>query len=70
MRARDTFITDFGEPLQATLDGEPSFIVERYGVWVWDARKGKHQVEETSSDLEFLQNKYGPCEVVSLSKPN
>jgi hypothetical protein len=61
-----TFITDFGQELPAMKDGEIAFMVDRYGVWVWNAAKGKHQVQTTGSDLDALQSEFWPCEVIPI----
>ncbi|MCK9227607.1 MAG: hypothetical protein M0P30_07430 [Syntrophorhabdaceae bacterium] len=54
------FITDLGETMECRKeDGAVEIIVPRYGVWVYDAGKGKPQVVEASDDLEYLKTKYG-----------
>lgn len=71
MHSTANFITDFGQPMEATNeDGELAFTIERYGVWVYNHPRQKHQVVETGSDLAALQEKYGPCEVYLLSQLN
>lgn len=55
---RDPFITDMGAQLEVKGD-DGSFLLERFGAWVWDPHKGKHQVAEVSNDLKGLQAKYG-----------
>lgn len=54
------FITDLGETMECRKeDGAVEIIVPRYGVWAYDAGKGKPQVVEASDDLGYLKGKYG-----------
>lgn len=55
-----SFITDLGENLECRgEDGTVAMTLPRYGVWVYDAGKGKPQVVESSDNLEYLRTKYG-----------
>ena len=54
------YITDFGQPLRVTLpDGSEAEPIPRYGVWLWNSARQRHEVAETSDDLEALRAKYG-----------
>lgn len=55
------FITDLGEDLIVQETNDISFRkIPRYGYWQYDASKDSPQVKETSSDLAYLQKKFGP----------
>ena len=60
------FITDMGKDEFMTWtakDGTQSKeILPRYGVWIYDQSRGKHQVKETGSDLPILLQKYNLTE--------
>lgn len=70
--SRETYITDFGKPVEAKPeDGGPIINVGRYGVWKFDAAKGKHQVVDSGDDLEALKKKHGSnLKVVPIGKGN
>lgn len=70
--SRETYITDFGEPIKAKSEGGRAEInVGRYGVWKYDPVKGKHQVVDSGDDLEELKKKYGSSlKVVPIGKGN
>lgn len=66
--AREGYITDFGQKTEAHGGGQ-TINVGRYGVWKYDAAKGKHQVVDTGDDLEELKKKHGDLKVVPLNQP-
>lgn len=70
--SRETYITDFGEPIKAKPEGGGAEInVGRYGVWKYDPAKGKHQVVDSGDDLEELKKKHGSnLRVVPIGKGN
>ena len=49
------FITDNGKE---QIVGGSAQIIHRYAAWEHSVRKGKHQVIETSNDLELLKERY------------
>ncbi len=65
--SREAYITDFGQEMKAQSDGE-TINIGRYGVWKYDAAKGKHQVVDTGDDLEELKKKHGNLRVVPLNQ--
>ena len=65
--AREAYITDFGQEMKAHGSGQ-TINVGRYGVWKYDAAKGKHQVVDTGDDLEELKKKHGDLKVVPLNQ--
>jgi hypothetical protein len=69
--SRESYITDFGEPIEAKPEGGGAAInVGRYGVWKYDPAKGKHQVVDSGDDLEELKKKHGNLRVVPIGKGN
>lgn len=62
------FITDMGKSYDVKLLASKPVHIGRYGLWRYDMAKGKHQVFETSDDLEYLKIKYCVDEVVELAK--
>jgi hypothetical protein len=67
-RMNKTVITDWGQPiLMVDADGHDAGSIPRYGVWMWLARKARHECVDTGDDLEALRAQYGPdLEVVSI----
>jgi hypothetical protein len=61
------FITDFGRPVEMTDGQGQSSFLPRYGVWVWNPNKRRHEVTECGNDLEALRARYGAdLEVVQI----
>jgi hypothetical protein len=57
---RKPFITDAGTDLDMHDEqGNNIGRLHRYGIWKYDEGRGKHQVAETSDDLEGLAKKHG-----------
>lgn len=60
------YLTDLGQDLiLESQDGQIEMVLDRYGVWKQE-RNEKAEVVETSSNLEYLKNKYGVKEVISI----
>lgn len=66
--SREVYIIDFGDKVEAYGGGQ-RINVGRYGVWKYDAAKGKHQVVDTGDDLEELKKKHGNLKVFPLKQP-
>ena len=56
--ARRPFISDAGAPIELKSDDGGVRALPRYGVWAYDAGRGRHQVVECSDDLPALLAKY------------
>lgn len=65
---REPVYTDMG-PDVSIIDSEGvESHMPRYGVWKWDAMKGRHQVAEVGDDLEALRAKHGEGPLVDLPR--
>jgi hypothetical protein len=62
---RRPFYTDMGANLELRDSTGGTMNVPRYGVWVWDAHRQRHQVVDTGDDLEALRAKHGAGELVN-----
>jgi len=62
------FITDMKTSHDFELPGGEIMHISRYGLWRYDMAKGKHQVFETSDDLEYLKKKYKTDNVVVIKR--
>ncbi len=60
------FISDLGEDKIVDTKEAASILMGRYAVWKPIPRTNRHQVVEISSDLEFLQKKYGAKDVLEI----
>ena len=58
---REVFVTDMGKSFKC---GE--MVIPRYGVWAFDSSKGKHQVFETTDDLEDVFKRFGRVPVQKI----
>lgn len=73
MTARDPrsgappFIVDMGRSVPVKVEGGESFTLERYAAWVFDERRGRHQVREVSDDLERLKHRYPGAPIVKVA---
>lgn len=51
-------ITDSGTALRVQWADGRTITIPRYGAWVWNAARQRHDVAEASDDLEGLMKKY------------
>lgn len=61
-----TYFSDMGEHLTLISDEGHTETLPRYGAWMWNAVKRRHEVAEVSGDLEALRTKYGDCPMVDM----
>lgn len=60
VRLMERFITDMGEDIIVTSDDGGRLVIGRYGVWETQGRRREPEVIDTGSDLDKLQEEYGP----------
>lgn len=66
LMSHQTFYTDMGPGIELRDEQGEATHLPRYGVWKWDARKGKHQVAEVGDDLEALRARHGEGTLVDM----
>jgi hypothetical protein len=62
------YYTDMGPDVSIRDSDGVTSRLPRYGVWTWNAARGKHQVAEVSDDLEALRAKHGEGPLVDLPR--